>query len=166
MNLAQIYFCFILTHFLNANFEKSQHGCSVCPKESFFFRPTDPSNFGKNPCSRKLNWSGLNWKFHVLMLTLLSNRIVSCKVFIFELHFSERALDFFLIETSHEGIVGFSCVGCCQLGLQPGNLAQLGQGKLNSYTPISPLSFSRILFCTRRWFILPTHHSDNTHQAS
>ena len=25
----------------------------------FFFRPTDPSNFEKNPCSRKLNWSGL-----------------------------------------------------------------------------------------------------------
>ena len=26
---------------------------------SFSFRPTDPSNFEKNPCSQKLNWSGL-----------------------------------------------------------------------------------------------------------
>ena len=26
----------ILTHFLNANFEKSLHGCRVCPKESFY----------------------------------------------------------------------------------------------------------------------------------
>ena len=25
----------------------------------FFFRPTDPSNFEKNLCSQKLNWSGL-----------------------------------------------------------------------------------------------------------
>ena len=25
-----------------------------------FSRPTNPSNFEKNPCSRKLNWSGLN----------------------------------------------------------------------------------------------------------
>ena len=71
----------ILTHFLNANFEKSLHGCRVCPTCKrkllliikakgknwgfffyfpFFSRPTDPSNFEKNLCSRKLNWSGLN----------------------------------------------------------------------------------------------------------
>ena len=28
-----------------------------------FFRPTDPSNFEKNPCSRKLNWSVLTFNF-------------------------------------------------------------------------------------------------------
>ena len=56
----------ILTHFLNVNFKKSLHRCRVCPKIGDFFyfpffsdRPTDPSGFEKNPCSRKLNWSGL-----------------------------------------------------------------------------------------------------------
>ena len=69
----------ILTHFLNANFEKSLYGCRVCPTCKrkllliikanakhwgflfifLFFRPIDPSNFEKNLCSRKLNWSGL-----------------------------------------------------------------------------------------------------------
>ena len=73
----------ILTHVLNANFEKSLHGCRVCPTckrkllltikanaknwgfflFSFFFRLTDPSNFEKNSCSRKLNWSGLSGEY-------------------------------------------------------------------------------------------------------
>ena len=35
---------------------------------SFFFRPTDPSNFEKNLCSRKLNWSGLTDNFTRIVL--------------------------------------------------------------------------------------------------
>ena len=31
-----------------------------------FFRPTDPSNFEKNPCSQQLNWSGLSIKIYKL----------------------------------------------------------------------------------------------------
>ena len=71
----------ILTHFLNANFEKLLHECRVCPTckrkllliikanaknwdfFSFFFQPTDPSNFEKNLCSWKVNWSGLNCNY-------------------------------------------------------------------------------------------------------
>ena len=70
----------ILTHFLNANFEKSLYiDAGFALKKVFidnqsqrtklgiffislFFRPTDPSNVEKNLCSRKLNWSGLNGK--------------------------------------------------------------------------------------------------------
>ena len=59
MNLAQTYFCFEVVLISTYIFKASTKNWGFFFFIFLFFRSTDPSNFEKNPCSQKLNWSGL-----------------------------------------------------------------------------------------------------------
>ena len=47
---------------------------------SFSFRLTDPSNFEKDPCSQKLNWSGLNIIYidhYIILISIIQQKNIT-----------------------------------------------------------------------------------------